>query len=102
MAVINWTHRSVDDLKNIAEFIEKDSVKYASLTIQRLLNATHLLEENPRVGRKVPEAGHKDKIREIIQGNYRIIYQIANEYLINILTVHHSSRKLTKSRVLRK
>ena len=102
MAVINWTHRSVNDLKNIAEFIEKDSVKYASLTIQRLMNAVYLLEENSRIGRKVPEVGHKDKIREIIQGNYRIIYQIANEDLINILTVHHSSRKLTKSRVLRK
>ena len=102
MAVINWTHRSVNDLRNIAEFIEKDSVKYASLTIQRLLSVTNLLVENPRIGRKVPETGHKDKIREIIQGNYRIIYQIANEDLINVLTVHHSSRKLTKTRVLRK
>ena len=102
MAVINWTHRSVNDLRNIAEFIEKDSVKYASLTIQRLMNAAHLLEENPKIGRKVPEAGYKDKIREIIQGNYRIIYQIDNKDLINILTVHHSSRKLTKSRMLRK
>jgi addiction module RelE/StbE family toxin len=102
MAVVNWTHRSVNDLKNIAEFIEKDSVKYASLTIQRLINATHLLEDNPRIGRKVPEAGHKEKIREIIQGNYRIIYQIADEDLINILTVHHSSRKLTKTRVFKK
>ena len=102
MAVINWTHRSVDDLRNIAEFMEKDSVKYASLTIQRLLSVTNLLVENPRIGRKVPETGHKDKIREIIQGNYRIIYQIANDDLINILTVHHSSRKLTKTRVLRK
>jgi addiction module RelE/StbE family toxin len=102
MALINWTHRSVNDLRNIAEFIEKDSVKYASLTIQRLMNAAHLLEEKPRIGRKVPEAGHKDKIREIIQVNYRIIYQIVNEDLINILNVHHSSSKLTKSRVLRK
>jgi len=102
MAIINWTHRSVNDLKNIAEFIEKDSVKYASLTIQRLMNAAHLLEEKPKIGRKVPEAGYKDKIREIIQGNYRIIYQIDNKDLINILTVHHSSRKLTKSRMLRK
>jgi hypothetical protein len=41
MAIINWTHRSVNDLKNIAEFIEKDSVKYASLTIQCLMNAAH-------------------------------------------------------------
>jgi toxin ParE1/3/4 len=102
MVVVNWTHRSVNDLRNIAEFIEKDSVKYASLTIQRLVSAEHLLEDNPRIGRKVPEAGHKDKILEIIQGNYRIIYQISNEDLINILTVHHSSRKLTRSRVVKK
>jgi addiction module RelE/StbE family toxin len=102
MALINWTHRSVDDLKNIAEFIEKDSVKYASLTIQRLLNAVQLLEDYPRIGRKVPETGNKDKFREIIQGNYRIIYQIANEDLINILAVHHSSRKLTRTRVFKK
>ena len=102
MAVIHWTHRSVNDLRNIAEFIEKDSVKYASLTIQRLLNAAQLLEDNPRIGRKVPETGHKDKIREVIQGNYRIIYQVASENLINILTVHHSSRKLTATRVFKK
>ena len=37
MAVVNWTHRSVNDLRNIAEFIEKDSVKYASLTIQDMV-----------------------------------------------------------------
>ncbi len=102
MAVVNWTHRSVNDLKNIAEFIEKDSVKYASLTIQHILAAASLLEENPKIGRKVPETGHKDRIREIIQGSYRIIYQIADDKLINILTVHHSSKKLTKSRVFRK
>ena len=65
MAIINWTHRSVNDLKNIAEFIEKDSVKYASLTIQRLMNAVYLLEENSRIGRKVPEVGHKDKILDL-------------------------------------
>jgi len=36
------------------------------------MNAAHLLEENPKIGRKVPEAGYKDKIREIIQGNYEL------------------------------
>jgi hypothetical protein len=39
MVVINWTHISVNDLRNIAEFIEKDSVKYASSAIRHLLNA---------------------------------------------------------------
>ena len=36
------------------------------------MNAVYLLEENSRIGRKVPEVGHKDKIREIIQGNYEL------------------------------
>jgi len=33
MVKIIWTQRSVNDLKAIAEYISKDSAKYASLTI---------------------------------------------------------------------
>ncbi len=48
----------------------------------------------PELGRKVPEQDNF-KIRELIEGNYRIIYQY-NKHLnsIEIITVHHSSRPL--------
>jgi mRNA-degrading endonuclease RelE of RelBE toxin-antitoxin system len=41
----------------------------------------------------VPEK-NSDAIRELIEGNYRIIYQIRSEDRIEILTVHHSAKPL--------
>ena len=51
MVKIIWTQRSLTDLKSIAEYISQDSIKYASLTIERLINVTLYLETNPRIGR---------------------------------------------------
>jgi plasmid stabilization system protein ParE len=65
MVKIIWTQRSLTDLKSIAEYISKDSLRYASLTIERIINVTLLLETNPRIGRMVPEVGKVDTIREI-------------------------------------
>ena len=97
MVKIIWTQRSLTDLKSIAEFISQDSIKYASLTLERLINVTLYLEKNPRIGRMVPEMGRKDKFREIIQGNYRIIYKITRSQTTHILTVHHSSKRLRQT-----
>jgi len=102
MVKIIWTQRSLTDLKSIAEYISKDSLKYASLTIQRILDVTKYLETNPRIGRMVPEVGKNDKIREIIFGNYRIIYKITSLQSIHILTVHHSARRLRQTSLTRK
>ena len=97
MVKIIWTQRSLTDLKSIAEYISKDSVKYASLTLERIINVTKYLETNPRLGRMVPEMGRNDKIREIILDNYRIIYKITSIETVHILTVHHSSKRLRQS-----
>ena len=78
MVKIIWTQRSLNDLISIAEYISKDSIKYASLTLVRIFDVTKRLETNPRIGRMVPEIGRNDKIREIIFGNFRVIYKITN------------------------
>jgi toxin ParE1/3/4 len=98
---IIWTQRSLTDLKSIAEYISKDSVKYASMTIERLIDVTKHLETNPRIGRIVPGIGRDDKIREIIFGNYRIIYKISSTEIIHILTVHHSAKRLRQTSLKR-
>jgi len=97
MVKIIWTQRSLTDLKSIAEYISKDSVKYASLTLERIIDVTKYLETNPRLGRMVPEIGRNDKIREIILDNYRIIYKITITETLHILTVHHSSKRLRQT-----
>jgi toxin ParE1/3/4 len=101
MVKIIWTQRSLADLKSIAEYISKDSLRYASLTIEKIINVTLLLETNPRIGRMVPKVGKFDTIREIILGNYRIIYKISSPILIHILTVHHTSRRLRQTTLKR-
>jgi len=46
MVKIIWTQRSNIDLKSIAEYISRDSVKYASLTLERIIDVTKHLETN--------------------------------------------------------
>jgi toxin ParE1/3/4 len=97
MVKIIWTQRSLTDLKSIAEYISQDSIKYAGFTIEKLINVTHYIEINPRIGRMVPEMGRKDKFREIIHGNYRTIYKITSTQTVHILSVHHSSKRLRQT-----
>jgi toxin ParE1/3/4 len=50
--------------------------------------------EHPRSGRMIPKAGYDDSLREIIEGNYRIFYEIKPERRIEILAIYHSARNI--------
>ncbi|MEI8047688.1 MAG: type II toxin-antitoxin system RelE/ParE family toxin [Bacteroidota bacterium] len=78
MARLNWTEQSIDDLLNIAEFISKDSVKYAVIQIRRIRERARILKTQPFLGRIVPEMNN-DSTRELILGNYQIIYKFISE-----------------------
>ena len=93
MALIFWTNQAIEDLENIGEYIEKDSPKYASITLRRIYNSALLLKDHPKLGRIVPEF-EIDSIREVIEGRYRIVYRIIDPDRIDIITIHHSSRLL--------
>jgi toxin ParE1/3/4 len=93
--------QSLNDIDNIADFISKDSERYAQIQVNRFFETTRILETNPEVGRIVPELSNH-VIREIILGNYRIIYRIVTTDLIDILTVHHSKRLLSNNPLFRK
>ena len=98
MVRINWTFQAKDDLKDIAEYISKDSKRYAKLQVTRLKTRTRILKTQTRSGKIVPEI-NRENIRELIEGNYRIIYKIVQEKRIDILTIHHSSRDLTRREI---
>ncbi len=93
MVKINWTDQAISDLINIAEFIRKDSDKYAILTVKKIRERVKQLKDFPMSGKVVPEYENTE-IRELVLGNYRIIYQFHSEYNIDILTLHHSARNL--------
>jgi toxin ParE1/3/4 len=101
MVKVIWTARSLTDLEEIGEYISKDSSRYAKLTLEKLIETAKLIEHNQLFGRIVPEVKQKD-IREIITGNYRIIYQTKAKEYAYILIVHHSSRLLSNNPAFKK
>ena len=92
MAEIRWTPEAAGDLESIADFISLDSRHYASLFVIDVLSAIERLQQFPRLGRVVPETDDP-LIREIILGNYRIVYRVLDEF-VEVITIHHSSRLL--------
>jgi addiction module RelE/StbE family toxin len=101
MAEINWTDQALQDIDNIAEFISKDSLKYAKIQTQLFFERVESLCTQPELGRVVPEL-QKKKIRELIVGNYRIVYRIISLKRIDILTIHHSRRLLRNNPNIKK
>ena len=96
MVEVNWTKDAILDLLKIGEYIVNESPKYALLTVETLFFSTEILETSPKAGRIVPEF-QNDMIRELIRGNYRIVYRIVSKKRIDVLTIHHSKRLLSNN-----
>jgi addiction module RelE/StbE family toxin len=92
VAEVVWTRQAIEDLEEIRRFIARDSEHYAALVRRRLVEAVERLEVFPLSGRVVPEFG-REAIREVIWGNYRIVYRV-RESLVEVVTVFHGSRLL--------
>ena len=100
MAKIEFTELAISDINEIATYIGFDSVNYASLQVAKIFAKSETLENNPLIGRVVPELKMKS-VREVFEGNYRIIYRIVNKEIIHILTIHHSRRRLNRQDIKR-
>lgn len=97
MAVeIKWTFHALDDIERIAQFIAQDSPHFASIQIEKFFYRAEILDNYPKAGRVVPELGDST-IRELIEGNYRIIYKVVSDVRVDILTVHQSYQLLSNN-----
>lgn len=74
------------------EYISLDSKRYADRFVEKLMNRVDQLESYPKSGRVVPEF-NVEAIRELIEGNYRIIYKTTTSQ-VAIIRVHHAARQL--------
>jgi toxin ParE1/3/4 len=97
MAEVRWTPQAAEDLDAIAAFIAQDSPHYAAVFVMDILQAIGRLVYFPQSGRIVPEINNP-VIRELILGNYRVIYRLRAE-LAEILTVHHGAGLLDPSKL---
>mgnify|MGYP001813658090 FL=1 len=92
---IFWTRQAREDLREVRAFIARDAPATASAFVRRLRQSVERLRAFPCSGQIVPELGRED-IRELLKGNYRIVYRVA-EHRVEILTVYHSARLLDEA-----
>jgi addiction module RelE/StbE family toxin len=95
MVRIVWTKLSTQDLKEIFDYIALDSQRYATITVNKIYQRAQPVSETPLIGRMVPEFLIKS-IREVREGNYRIIYRIKGKTQVDIVRVFHVARLLRK------
>jgi addiction module RelE/StbE family toxin len=94
MGQVHWTESALDDLRDITEFVAKDSPAYAERLAKKLVEAPRRLATLPRSGSIVPEF-RRDAIREVLVRPYRIIYQIRGEDCF-VAAIVHGSRDLRR------
>ena len=75
---VNFSSESVDDLESIVDYIAVDNPQKAESYGNNLIDKALEAKTMPHKGRVVPEFGNTN-IRELIQGNYRIVYRIRDE-----------------------
>ena len=92
MTRVLWAPQAILDVEAIRAHVAHDSPHYADLVVERIVLAVERLNEHPRSGRVVPELGD-ESIREIIHGNYRIVYRLRHD-VVEIATVFHGARLL--------
>ncbi|MGH7739183.1 MAG: type II toxin-antitoxin system RelE/ParE family toxin [bacterium] len=90
MVEVRWTPQTSKDLEAIAEFIARDSPQYSRLFVLDVFTAVERLPQFPKSGRVVPELKNSN-IRELLLGNYRIVYQFRAES-VEMITLHHGAR----------
>lgn len=93
---IKYSRIAFRDLKDIYQFISRDSVRYAKKEIDDIRYAIKKLRLHPYRG-KVFEYSDNEFTRELAFKNYRVIYDIADNKTIIILTIHHHSRSLGRN-----
>ena len=70
-----------DDLREIISYFQSLSPAYVEKTISEFEKNVLSLKDFPKSGRIVPELAKQgiENFRELIQGYYRIIYEISND-----------------------
>lgn len=86
-----WAPRALARVGEIAQYIAADRPESARSWVHALFARAATLRDQPRRGRRLPEIG-RDEIREIVPGDYRVVYRIEPQKLL-VLTVRQGSRQ---------
>ena len=89
---IFWSPLAIDRSSEIVDYIAQDKPTAAEKWISTVFSKVEQLKASPEIGRIVPELNNA-QFREIIYGNYRIIYRIEKKQM-SVLTIRHGKQIL--------
>ena len=84
---LTWSLGALEDIEQIAAYIERDSSSYAQAVVTRLIESAESLIEFPLRGRVVPEV-RDESIRERFVYSYRLIYRVEADRITIVAVVH--------------
>lgn len=87
-----WSPLALDKASEIIDYISLDNPSAAKRWLNTVFEKVEQLISSPELGRIVPEIADS-QFREIIYGNYRIIYHLGLK-TISILTIRHGKQIL--------
>lgn len=89
---VRWTRTATGHLGSIYEYIGRDSARYAQRMVDRITLRSRQIARFPQSGQIVQEYQDPD-IREVVEGQFRVIYEIAATE-IHVLAVIHGTQLL--------
>jgi len=90
-----FTDRFLDRVEEFSDYIALDNIPKAIRWAEDIFNNCQKLQDNPTIGRMVPEF-RRPEIRELIHGNYHLIHEVKSSQ-IDMLTIWHTSQQLPDS-----
>jgi toxin ParE1/3/4 len=86
---IVWMDAAIDDVERLHAFLEEKAPFAARRIRAALLRAGEGLRVFPERGRSGPSAG----TRELVAGDYLLVYRLASEDALHILRVFHGKER---------
>src|SRR5690606_18720153 len=90
-----WLAWALVRLDEILAYIAKDNPDAAMQVVAQIVSRAEQISAFPQSGRRVADF-ERDDVRELIEGQYRIVYRVGVRR-IDVLTVKHCAQRLPSS-----
>ena len=89
--IVGWTPGALADIREIREYIARDSEQSAQRVVQRIFDSTVRLAQFPQSASELTRSRGR-VIRNLVDPPYQLLYEVQDRVLI--LAVVHSRRNL--------
>jgi toxin ParE1/3/4 len=94
MVRVDWAQPALDDLREIYDFIARDSRRYAQREVERIRDTAKRLAMFPQLGEVLADYSELS-YRQLVVGAYRLIYREDPRHnRVIVIGVIHAARDL--------